>query len=177
MFRTLLLAALFVPGIALAKGAGSDFKPKATKTTKSCVDGKIWDKQSKSCKSAQSNLLDEDELYEAVREFAYLGKLEHAQAALSAMEDQNSDRVLTYWGFTHRKMGDVEKGMTIYKQALAQNPGNILVRSYMGQALLEQGDLVGAREQLLQIAAYGGEDTWAERSLRQAILTGQTYNY
>ncbi len=180
MSRAFFLAALLAPGIALAAGTGSDFKPKSTKTTKTCTDGKVWDKQTKSCKDAQHSALDDDELYGAVREFAYAGQLVQAQTALAAMTDQNDDRVLTYWGFTHRKLGNIETGMQFYKKALDKNPGNILARSYMGQALLEQGDLVGAREQLLQIQSYthyDSSETWAETSLRQAILTGQTYSY
>ena len=47
----------------------------------------------------------------------------------------------------------------------------------MGQAFVETGDLVAARRQLLEISAHGGAGTWPETSLRQAIMTGTTYNY
>ncbi|KZY38441.1 hypothetical protein A3731_14085 [Roseovarius sp. HI0049] len=177
MLRAILLAALLVPGIAFAKDRFDDDPPKPTPTTQDCTNGQVWDSRTQSCVNPQSGALDDDTLYGAVREFAYTGQLENAQAALSAMSDQSDDRVLTYWGFTHRKLGDMKKGMSFYKAALAKNPGNIAARSYMGQAFVETGDLVAARRQLLEIAAHGGSGTWSETSLRQAIMTGVTYSY
>ena len=177
MFRTTVIAALFVPAFALAAGGGGATAPKPTETTKKCTDGKIWDKGSKACVQASNSHLDDDTLYGAVREFAHAGQLDHAQIALAAMSDQSEDRVLTYWGYTHRKMGDVEKGMAYYRLAIARNPANILARSYMGQALVEQGDLVGARLQLRAIAEAGGQGSWAQASLYQAIALGTTYSY
>lgn len=177
MFRITLAIALTVPALAFAAGGGSSSAPKPSETTKSCTGGKVWDKGSKSCVQASNDLLDDDTLYGAVREFAYAGQYDNAQAALAAMSDQSDDRVLTYWGFTHRKKGDTATAMQYYHQAIAQNPQNILARSYMGQALVEQGDLVGARQQLKAIADAGGQGSWAEASLYGAIKTGTTYTY
>lgn len=177
MFRTIVFAAILAPAMALAAGGGGSSAPKPTETTKKCTDGKVWDKGSKSCVQASNDVLDDDTLYGAVREFAYAGQYEHAQAALAAMSDQADDRVLTYWGFTHRKMGDVATGMWYYRKAIATNPQNILARSYMGQALVEQGDLVGARRQLRAIVDAGGKESWAHASLYQALTTGVTYTY
>ena len=61
--------------------------------------------------------------------------------------------------------------------ALAQNPDNLLARSYMGQGLVLEGDWVGAKRQYDEIIARGGRGTWAEASLRDAITTGTTYTY
>ncbi len=177
MFRKFIAIALFAPSLALAAGGGSSSAPKPSETTKTCTSGKVWDKKSKACVQASNDVLDDDTLYGAVREFAYAGQYDHAQAALTAMSDQEDDRVLTYWGFTHRKMGDVATGMAYYRQAIAKNPKNILARSYMGQALVEQGDLVGAQAQLDAIVDAGGRGSWAEASLYQAITTGKTYSY
>ncbi|MFD1158536.1 tetratricopeptide repeat protein [Roseovarius aestuarii] len=177
MFRETLAIALILPALSFAAGGGGSSAPKPSETTKSCVDGKVWDRNSKSCVSASNSALDDDTLYGAVREFAYAGQYDNAQAVLAAMSDQHDDRVLTYWGFTHRKKGDFETGMAFYRKAIAQNPDNILARSYMGQALVEQGDLVGARRQLKSIQASGGVGSWAETSLHQAISTGATYSY
>lgn len=177
MFRITLVLALVFPALSFAAGGGGSSAPKPSETTKKCKSGKIWDKGSRSCVQASNSVLDDDTLYGAVREFAYAGQFDHAQSALAAMSDQNDDRVLTYWGFTHRKMGDVATGMAFYQKAIAQNPRNILARSYMGQALVEQGDLVGARQQLQAIRASDGSGSWAEAALDQAIATGATYSY
>lgn len=177
MLRAVLIAALTVPGLAIAKDRFDDDPPKPSPTTQTCTNGQVWDKRTGRCVNPQSGALDDDTLFGAVREFAYAGQHRNAQAALSAMSDQSEDRVLTYWGFTTRKLGDMNEGMAFYRAALAKNPGNIAARSYMGQALVETGDLVGARHQLLEIAAHGGSGTWSETSLRQAIMTGVTYSY
>jgi hypothetical protein len=39
----------------------------------------------------------------------------------------------------------------------------------MGQALLEQGDVEGARVQLVEIRDRGGENTWAYRALLESL--------
>jgi Tfp pilus assembly protein PilF len=80
-------------------------------------------------------------------------------------------------GVTNRKMGRTAIAMDYYAQALAANPANILARSYMGQGLVEAGQVADAITQLKAIRAYGGAGTWAEASLRKAIATGQTYTY
>ena len=177
MFRKTLAIALIIPTLSFGAGGGGGSAPEPSETTKSCINGKVWDKKSKSCVSASNTLLDDETLYGAVREFAYAGQYDHAQTALSAMSNQNDDRVLTYWGFTHRKKGDFETGMAFYRKAIAQNPDNILARSYMGQAFVEQGDLTGAREQLKLIRDGGGKGSWPEAALYQAIETGKTYSY
>ncbi|UXX82755.1 tetratricopeptide repeat protein [Roseovarius pelagicus] len=175
MLRPILFAAFMVPGLAFA--AGDETKPTTTETTGTCTNGQVWDTGSASCVNPQDSRLDTDELIGAVREFAYVGQYDDAQRALRAIPDQNDDRVLTYWGFTTRKMGDTAGGMVYYRKALVRNPANILARSYMGQALVIEGDLVGALTQLRQIRSHGGAGTWAETSLRSAIETGTTYDY
>ena len=177
MLKPLIFIAFVTPGLAMAKDSRNEQPPKPTQTTETCKAGKVWDKKTKSCKSAQSGALDDDTLYGAVRELAYAGQFENAQTVLSAMSDQSEPRVLTYWGFTHRKLGDVPTGMAFYRRAIKTDPGSILARSYMGQALVEQGDRAAALAELHAIDAHGGKDTWAYTSLQRAITTGTTYSY
>ncbi|MEL7259540.1 MAG: tetratricopeptide repeat protein [Pseudomonadota bacterium] len=178
MIRPLLIAALLLPTAAFAKdGDRKQTKPKPTQTTQHCTGGQIWDKRTRACVTVKSDLLDDDTLYGAVREFAYAGQLDNAQSALKAMSDQSEDRVLTYWGFTTRKKGDMDGGMKFYRQALAQNPANITARSYMGQALVQQGKVDEAKAELQAIRDYNGAGTWAEISLANAITSGASYNY
>ncbi len=63
----------------------------------------------------------------------------------------------------------MELGMQYYKRALQADENYILARSYMGQALIEQGQVEDARVQLVEIRDRGGEDTWAYRSLLQSL--------
>lgn len=111
----------------------------------------------------------DDKLYEAAREFAYAGQHENALRALRAAYDQEDPRILNYMGYNTRKLGNMALGMTYYKRALQKDENYILARSYMGQALIEQGDVEGARVQLVEIRDRGGEDTWAYRALLQSL--------
>lgn len=176
MKHLLFAAAIVLPHAVFAVGT-DDSAPTSSETTTECSDGQIWDSATSSCVTPKDSRLDDDTLYQAAREFAYAGQFEHAQEALAEISAQSSDRVLTYWGFTHRKLGDHDLGMTYYRKALEINPNNTRARSYMGQALVLIGDDVGAYVQLLEIRARGGENTWAETALEQALSQGKDFSY
>lgn len=201
MLRTLILTTaialpLALPTTGLAAGGASDSSPEQTETTQNCLQDRqwdpeikkyvrfsepvngVWDEDLKRCvRPDKTSHLDSDTLYRAVRELAYAGRYGEAIQVLDQMPDQLDDRVLTYRGFTARKLGHLELADMYYEQALTVNPDNILARSYMGQGKLAAGDKVAAVTQLREIQARGGAGTWAEASLRDAIETGTTYNY
>ncbi|MEM7318069.1 MAG: hypothetical protein AAF408_03505 [Pseudomonadota bacterium] len=167
---------LLTPSLAEAAGGDSN-PPKPTNTTKKCLFGRVWDAEARRCKKpAKTNFTDE-EMYDAVREMAYAGRYEHAQDVLREMSDQASDKVLTYWGFTYRKMGEAALANSFYERAIAVNPDNILARSYMGQGFVAEGKTDLAIAQWQEIVDRGGKGSWAETSLRDAIRTGLTYSY
>lgn len=173
--------AVFSP--ASAAGADTTTPPVATETTTTCTDGKIWSDERKECiapedlKPADDKAKTEeqkkseidDKLYEAAREFAYAGQYGNALRALRAASDQEDPRILNYTGYNTRKLGDMALGMRYYERALQKDANYILARSYMGQALIEQGDIEGARVQLVEIRDRGGENTWAYRALLQSL--------
>jgi tetratricopeptide (TPR) repeat protein len=117
----------------------------------------------------------DDELYKAAREFAYAGQYDNAITALRLAENQNDPRILNYLGYANRKAGRMDLGMSYYRKALQADENYILARSYMGQALMEQGDVQAARVQLVEIRDRGGEDTWAYRALLQSLNGYRTY--
>ncbi|MCA0927432.1 tetratricopeptide repeat protein [Ruegeria profundi] len=170
-----LQAFAFAP-VVHAAGGDSSTAPKPTNTTKKCLFGRVYDKDAGRCVKPDKTNFTQDELYDAVRELAYDGQLENAQNILRIM-DQDDDRVMTYWGFTYRKMGELELANVYYNNAIEANPDNILARSYMGQGFVSEGKTDLAIMQWREIKARGGEGTWAETSLREAIQTGLTYSY
>lgn len=173
-----LAAALALPaGMALAAGSDSSDPPETTETTTQCEDGMVWDASTEQCVEAESRLLDDDARYAAVRELAYAGRTREAQAVLATMADQDAGRVLTYWGFTHRRLGDSDTAMRYYRAALETEPDNLLARSYMGQGLVTEGKTEAARAQLTQIRARGGTGSWPEKALVAALETGASYSY
>ncbi len=173
--RTLIPLLVALPGLAFAAGDDSSTPPKPS-DTKNCLFGRIWDAEKKKCVKPEKSSLNQDGLYDTVRELAYAGRLDEAQGVLRIM-DQDDDRVMTYWGFTHRKMGNLTLAQMFYDQAIAANPDNILARSYMAQGYVTQGRTEEAIAQYREIVARGGAGSWAEESLRTALETGITFDY
>jgi Flp pilus assembly protein TadD len=158
-----------------AAGSDSGNTPTATQTTTKCTDGKIWDKSKKKCIKPQKNSMNDTELFEAARELAYAGQYDNAIKVLQVANNQNDPRILNYMGFANRKAGRVDVAMTYYRKAIAIDANYLLARSYMGQGLILQGDLQGARTQLVEIRDRGGKDTYAYRALYDALKHGSTY--
>ncbi|WP_187431252.1 hypothetical protein ROLI_027870 [Roseobacter fucihabitans] len=174
MMRIALGAALLFPTTLLAAGGGNDEPP--IKPAISCEGAQVFDERIRRCVDSKESSLERDQLYQTVRQLAYAGRYEDAQVVLSAMAADDPGR-LTYMGFTHRKLGNVALGNTYYERAIAQDPANILARSYMGQGFVASGDIEAAKVQLRAIRAHGGTGSWSETSLRKAIATGATYSY
>jgi len=178
--RGLALASSLVVAIssaAFAIGDESDETkpPPKTETTTKCADGKVWDAKRKECVVPKKNSFNDDDLYRAAREFAYAGQYHNALTVLQLAKNHNDPRILNSLGYANRKAGRMELGMSYYRKALKADENYILARSYMGQALVEQGDMQGARVQLVEIRDRGGEQTWAYRSLLQALNGYRTY--
>ena len=173
-----MVASCLLPLTATAAGGGgggasgsggSSAPPVKTETTTKCKNGMIWSTQKKMCVKAQKNSFNDDQLYDAARELAYDGQYDNAINILQLASNQDDPRILNYLGFANRKAGRMDIGMQYYRKALEINPNYIMARSYMGEALLLQGDREGARVQLVEIRDRGGENTWAYRALLQAL--------
>ena len=178
LMRLIPIAAIFValPIAAHAVGTESPVPPKPTQTASDCKAGEIFDEKTKTCLDAKSEIFDDDIRYSAVRELAYDGQYDRALLVLNTMPAGES-RVLTYRGFIARKTGNLEAAQNYYEAALEIDADNLLARSYMGQALVKQGDIAGARAQLREIRTRGGRNTWAEYALRTALETGHSFSY
>ncbi len=176
MNRKIALIAFFSAASAFAltqsawsMGEDTTKPPEKTKTSTECKDGKVWDAKKKECVDPKKSGLDDDTLFKAARELAYAGQYENSLKVLDAVRDQNSARILNYRGYSNRKAGRMELGMAYYKRALQADENYILARSYMGQALVEQGKIEEAKIQLLEIRDRGGENTWAYQALLQSL--------
>jgi tetratricopeptide (TPR) repeat protein len=120
-----------------------------------CKGGKVWDKSKQKCVPKTSSL-DNDSIYETGRSLAMQGRYGEAITILSLAKDKTDPRILNYLGYSHRKQGRVLVGLGYYREALRNNPNYTLVREYMGEAHLQLGDVVSAREQLNEIAKRCG---------------------
>jgi tetratricopeptide (TPR) repeat protein len=175
-FLTILLLAL--PTGVFAAGSDSDSsndKPDSTETTEKCDGDLIWN--GTKCVTPRSPELNENDRLKAIQELAFFGDINAAQQILRQLDNPTSDLALTYWGFTHRKQGNLTLANLFYQDAIDRNPDNILARSYMGQGFVEAGKMDAAIAQWQAINSRDGADSWAARSLESAIRTGLTYNY
>ncbi|SLN72490.1 tetratricopeptide repeat protein [Roseisalinus antarcticus] len=173
----LIVALALFPVSALAVGSQDDTPPAPSETTTTCTEGLVFDLATETCLPPEQSTNPEQAMLDDIRELAYFGRYADAQSVLRLMPDQSDPWVLTYMGFTTRKMGDLDGGMSYYAAALEADPDYFLARSYKGQAHAEAGDLVLASAELSEIRRRGGRGTWAEVSLRMAIDTGQGFTY
>lgn len=139
------LLAFSVPALAAGSGTGS------TQTSTKCKKGEVWNKKKNKCVKATSGVLPDDELYEEGRGLAKAGHYAWALEVLGAIANQNDPKVLNYIGYSHRKMGDFETGMSYYQQALALNPDYVLAREYLGEGYAANGQIDLAKLQLAEI--------------------------
>jgi len=175
--KTLAATALMLtPMMGFAAGSDSSTPPTPTETTETCAEGLIFDLATQTCMTPAQSTNDDNAMMDAVRELSYDGRYADARSVLDGL-DANDSMVQTYYGFTARKMGDMDSAMAFYQTALTIDPDNNLARSYMGQGMVSMGDLTGAQAQLSEIRARDGRQTWPEIALRMALETGAGPSY
>lgn len=177
---TLIAIPLVTAPVIAAGGGGGGGTPPPT-PVKKCPKGEVLKKNKltgkKECKKVEAGITTDDELYEAARALAYAEQYDEAIVLLELASNRNDPRILNYLGFSHRNAGRFEVGMGYYQEALKRDPDYVLARSYMGQALLQNGDRVGATVQLVEIEKRAGKDNWPYESLASALATGAVYRH
>lgn len=168
---------LITAPVYAAGGGGGGDGPTPTPTSKKCKKGEVWNKKKKKCIKAKAGVTTDDALYEAARELAYVERYDEAIHMLELAANRNDPRILNYLGFSHRNAGRMEVGLGYYQEAIKRDPNYVLARSYMGQALLQNGDRVGAAVQLVEIEKRAGKDNWPYKSLASAMATGAVYRH
>ena len=178
---TALRLALILSLTALAPlnvyAAGSSDTP--TSNAAECAEGQVYDKKAKQCVDGEESSLNDADLLDNGRALAYAERFEEAIVVLSKIENRDAE-VLNYLGYATRNAGDVEKGLSYYRAALALDPDYTLARSYMGQALLSKGDCRGAMIQLDEIEKRAGSEAREYQLLAQALVQKslrQTFTY
>jgi tetratricopeptide (TPR) repeat protein len=154
-------------GSSSGGGGGGNASP----TTKGCKSGQVWNKKTKKCVKAQSGILPDEELYQQGRALAKEARYDWAIEVLSTIQDQQDPRVLNYLGYSNRKAGRLDIGITYYSKALAIDPNFNLAREYLGEGYLAAGRVDLAMNQLAEIARSCGTTCEEYQELNAAITS------
>jgi tetratricopeptide (TPR) repeat protein len=114
-------------------------------------------------------MLDDQQLLDQGRHLALAGSYDSALDTLSYVRNQHNDMVLTYIGYSKRKLGKVDEGIGYYHQALAINPNNLNTREYLGEGYVAAGRTDLAVDQLNKLEALCGTDCDQYEQLELAI--------
>jgi tetratricopeptide (TPR) repeat protein len=128
-------------------------------------------KKLKSCVKQAAGIVPDDELYAQGRALAKQGEYDWALSVLALITDQNDPKVLNYTGYSHRKAGRLDIGITYYAKALAINPDYVLAREYLGEGYVAAGKIDLAKVQLAEIQKRCGTSCEEYKDLSAAIQT------
>lgn len=125
----------------------------------------------KKCVKVESGILSDEDLYQQGRQLAEAGEYDRALLVLAAIKNQNDPRVLNYMGYSNRKAGRLEIGITYYRKALAIDPNFVLAREYLGEGYVAAGKIDLARIELAEIEKRCGITCEEYKDLSKAIAT------
>jgi tetratricopeptide (TPR) repeat protein len=168
------IALSFSLAIPVAFAAGEFTEPTTTPPLV-CKTGEVIKKIKKdgkwvkACVKIESGVLPDEDLYQQGKALAKAGHYDWALKVLSVINNQNDPRVLNYTGYSHRKAGRLEIGITYYTKALAIDPNFNLAREYLGEGYVAAGRLDLARVQLAEIATRCGVTCEEYKDLSAAI--------
>ncbi len=144
---------IFSAGLIFQVPAFAAGESNSTVRVPTCKKGFAYNKRRKKCvRIKKSENFSDDNIYWAAKDLAYNARYQEAINLLNLASNKNDPRILNYLGYSTRKLGNVEKGLTYYQAALKADPDYTLVREYMGEAFLQLGQVDKAREQLGEIA-------------------------
>ena len=133
------------------------------------IDCSKKENQKKAACQNRNSELGDDELFYAGYWLARTGDYKLAVHYLSQARNDADPRILTYLGYSLRKLGQTGEAMTYYTRALAANPDYTIARAYMGEAFLEQGAKEKAAEQLVEIEQRCGTHCAEYKELAAAL--------
>jgi tetratricopeptide (TPR) repeat protein len=111
-------------------------------------------------------------LARAGRQLALDGHYHDAIKVLGMASNENNPAVLTYLGYSHRKLGNIDLGISLYKKALDIDPDNIDTREYLGEGYVSQGAFDLAWLELVEIEKRCGTTCREYQALEKALRSG-----
>jgi len=163
----------FAAGSALAMGGGGNSGGASSSSGSStsggtrlkCPKGFKLSPNKKKCLRQRSGIQDQlpavgwgdlDNGFLDAAVLAHAGRYDDAIVAFAALDRPHDPYVLTYLGFSNRKLGNIRVALTYYDQALTLRPDYVRARQYLGEGFLALGRFDEAQNQLEQIAFHCG---------------------
>jgi len=174
MAVSLALAGVLAVASASPGQAFDFWSRKDKKTAGKCPSGKAWSVQQKKCVDPKSGSLSDEDLARAGRQLARDGDYQNAIGLLKMAANQDDPVVLTYLGYSHRKLGEVDLGISLYKKALDIDPDNVDTREYLGEGYVTKGELDLAWLELKEIERRCGMACEEYRALETAMRSGSS---
>jgi len=131
-----------------------------------------WSKEEKKCVAIKKGSLSDEDLARAGRALALEGHYRDAIKVLAMASNDNDPAVLTYLGYSQRKLGNVDLGISLYKKALDIDPDNVDTREYLGEGYVSKGELDLAWLELVEIEKRCGTTCVEYRALEKALQSG-----
>ena len=141
---------------------------------KKCPSGTAWSKQQKKCVAVKKGSLSDEDLARAGRQLALDGHYYDAIKVLDMASNENDPAVLTYLGYSHRKLGDIDLGISLYKKALDVDPDNVGTREYLGEGYVSKGELDLAWLELVEIEKRCGTTCVEYQALEKSMRSGSS---
>jgi tetratricopeptide (TPR) repeat protein len=138
-----------------ACAAGTAYNSSSKKCVSICKSGQVFSASKGKCVKKSADLTDPDIKAQGWA-LAYAGDYESAITVFRLAANQNDPEVLNGLGYSHRKMGKVEEGISYYGKALEIDPNYVLAREYLGEGYVAAGRIDLARQQLAEIGARCG---------------------
>jgi tetratricopeptide (TPR) repeat protein len=159
-----MLAGAAASGPALAIGGGGSQQQQST-----CKEGYVYDSKKQMCVKAEAGIIEDKALSDYAYALAREGRYQEALDTLDLMRNPATAEALNYRGYATRKLGRVDEGIGYYQQAIALDPNYTLVREYLGEAYVSQGNFELAVQQLGEIEKRCGTTCEAYEDLAEAI--------
>ena len=107
------------------------------------------------------------------RDLVLNGQYDAGIAAMRALKFDDHPDIATFIGLAYRKLGRTDEAKSWYERALAADPSHKLALSYYGMMRAEQGDLAGARTNLIKIGQICGDTNCNEYQALQAVIASK----
>jgi tetratricopeptide (TPR) repeat protein len=165
MLITLIVAIALAVAPAMAAGSGG--RPSGGPTRPSNDDSprnQDRDKPSKDQASTSDEYEDAVELIEEQKYQEAIAKLEEANAKYPGSAD-----VLNYLGYCNRKLNQLDKAMTFYRQAIAIDSKHRGVHNYLGELFLQMDNVKKAENELMTLGLLCPDGCEEQDDLKKSI--------